>query len=59
MDKSTINYDRFDKVLKARMSDKRYIHSFNVAAEAQKLAKKYGADVKKARLAGMLPEKNS
>ena len=54
MDKSTINYDRFDKVLKARMSDKRYVHSFNVAVEAQKLAKKYGADVKKARLAGML-----
>ncbi len=54
MDKSKINYDRFDKVLKARMSEKRYIHSFNVAVEAQRLAKKYGADVEKARLAGML-----
>ncbi len=54
MDKSKINYERFDKVLKARMSDKRYIHSFNVSTEAQKLAKKYGADVEKARLAGIL-----
>lgn len=54
MDKSKINYNRFEKVLKARMSEKRYVHSFNVAAEAQRLAKKYGADVKKARLAGML-----
>ncbi len=54
MNKSTISYDRFDKVLKARMSEKRYIHSFNVAVEAQRLAAKYGADPEKARLAGML-----
>ena len=54
MDHSTINYDRFEKVLKARMSEKRYIHSYNVAVEGQRLAKKYGADVEKARLAGML-----
>ena len=54
MDKSTVNYERFDKVLRARMSEKRYIHSFNVAVEAQRLANKYGADPEKARLAGML-----
>ncbi len=54
MDTSTVNYERFDKVLKSRMGEKRYIHSQNVAAEAQRLAKKYGADVKKAKLAGML-----
>ena len=54
MNRSTVNYERFDKVLHARMSEKRYVHSFNVAVEAQRLAKKYGADEKKARLAGML-----
>lgn len=54
MDKSKIDYDRFDRVIKARMGEKRYIHSVNVAKEAQRLAKKYGADVDKAKLAGML-----
>lgn len=54
MNKSTVNYTRFDRVLKARMGEKRYIHSMNVAAEAQRLAKKYGADAEKARLAGTL-----
>ncbi len=54
MHKGTVSYERFDKVLKARMGDKRYIHSINVAEEAQRLAKKYGADVEKARLAGVL-----
>ncbi len=54
MNKGTVNYDRFDKVLKARMGEKRYIHSINVAVEAQRLAKKYGADVEKAKLAGVL-----
>lgn len=54
MDKSKINYDRFDRVIKARMGEKRYIHSVNVAKEAQRLAKKYGADIEKAKLAGML-----
>lgn len=54
MDKSAVNYDRFKKVLKARMGDKRYIHSLNVSDEAVRLAKKYGADEEKARLAGIL-----
>ncbi len=54
MNKGTINYARFDKVLKARMGEKRYIHSVNVAIEAQRLAKKYGADTDKAKLAGTL-----
>lgn len=54
MNKSKIDYNRFEKVLKARMGEKRYIHSANVATEAQRLAKKYGADKEKARLAGML-----
>ena len=54
MNKETINYGRFDKVLKARMGEKRYVHSVNVAEEAVRLAKKYGADADKARLAGTL-----
>lgn len=54
MNKSTVNYDRFHKVIRSRMGEKRYIHSVNVAAEAQRLAKKYGADVEKAKLAGLL-----
>lgn len=53
-DKSTINYDRFKKVLRARMGEKRYIHSCNVSDEAVRLAKKYGADEEKAKLAGLL-----
>lgn len=54
MNKSKLDYNRFEKVLNARMGEKRYIHSVNVAVEAQRLAKKYGADEQKARLAGML-----
>ncbi|MDP4119679.1 MAG: bis(5'-nucleosyl)-tetraphosphatase (symmetrical) YqeK [Bacillota bacterium] len=36
------------------MSEERYIHSINVATEAVFLAKKYGADEKKAEIAGIL-----
>ena len=54
MDKSTINYDRFKRVIKARMGEKRFVHSCNVADEAVRLAKKYGADEEKAHIAGLL-----
>lgn len=54
MDKTTVNYDRFRRVIRARMGEKRYIHSCNVSDEAVRLAKKYGADEEKARLAGLL-----
>lgn len=54
MDRSTVSYPRFQKVLKARMGDKRFQHSCNVSDEAVRLAKKYGADEEKARLAGYL-----
>jgi len=37
-----------------RLSEFRRIHSLNVSAEAVRLAEKYGADVEKARLAGLL-----
>ena len=36
------------------LSEKRAIHSINVAKEAVKLAEKYGADVEKAEIAGIL-----
>ena len=37
-----------------RLSDYRRLHSLNVSAEAVRLAEKYGGDVEKARLAGLL-----
>ena len=54
MNKTQINYPRLHKVLKARMGEKRYIHSCGVSEEAVRLAKKYGADEEKAKLAGLL-----
>ena len=36
------------------LSEHRRVHSMNVSAEAARLAEKYGADVEKARLAGLL-----
>lgn len=42
------------KLIKKRLSDKRYEHSLCVADEAVKLAKKYGADKEKAEIAGLL-----
>jgi len=44
----------YDAIIKSRLSEKRYIHSVNVAKEAVRLAKKYGADVEKAYIAGIL-----
>ena len=38
----------------SRLSERRRTHSLNVSAEAVRLAEKYGADVEKARLAGLL-----
>ncbi len=54
MNKGNVNYTRFQAVLKSRMSDKRFIHSVAVADEAVRLAKKYGADEEKAKIAGLL-----
>ena len=44
----------YDKIIKERLSSKRYEHSKNVSKEAVRLAKKYGADVEKAEIAGIL-----
>lgn len=47
-------YDEYKAILKDRLNEKRYYHSLCVADEAVRLAEKYGADTKKAYLAGLL-----
>ncbi len=44
----------YKKILKGKLSDKRYKHSVNVSKTAVYLAKRHGADEKKAKLAGLL-----
>ena len=49
-----IDSEEIKSLLKERLSKKRYNHSLNVATEAQRLARLYGADPVKAYLAGLL-----
>ena len=49
-----MTFDNYKSIIKSRMGKKRYTHSLNVAKAAQQLAIKYGADVKKAMVAGIL-----
>lgn len=51
---SILTFDDYKKIIKERMGKNRYIHSINVAKAAEGLAKKYGADIEKARIAGIL-----
>ncbi len=44
----------YEEIISKRMKTARFKHSKNVAKEAVRLAKKYGADVKKAEIAGIL-----
>ena len=46
--------DEIKAVLKNRMNEHRYEHSLNVVKRAAFLAEKYGADVEKARFAGLI-----
>lgn len=46
--------DEYKNIIKERLSEKRYHHCVCVAKEAVRLAKKYGADEKKAEIAGIL-----
>lgn len=46
--------DKYYELAKSRLSERRYIHSVNVAKAAVKLAIKYGDDVLKAETAGIL-----
>ena len=44
----------YEEIISQRMKSARFKHSKNVAKEAVRLAKKYGADVEKAEIAGIL-----
>lgn len=46
--------DIYHKILKQNLTEKRYTHCVNVAQKAVYLAKRYGADVNKAEIAGLL-----
>ncbi|NLO89275.1 MAG: HD domain-containing protein [Clostridia bacterium] len=47
-------WDRYEEALRKRVKSRRFEHSKSVSAEAAALAKKYGADVEAAMLAGLL-----
>lgn len=44
----------YEKIIKPLMGEKRFKHCLNVSKSAQYLAKKYGADIESARIAGIL-----
>ncbi len=48
------NYKRMKHLLMKRVSPSRYVHSLSVAKTARSLAKAYGYDERKARMAGLL-----
>lgn len=49
-----MNVKEYEKIIRPRLKDARFEHSKNVSKEAVRLAKKYGADVEKAAIAGIL-----
>lgn len=55
------NYDEYKSILRERLNENRYYHSLCVADEAKRLAEKYGGDIEKCYLAGLLHDitKNS
>ena len=54
MAENKTDYDSLKEVLRQRLNEKRYYHSLCVADEAKRLAEKYGGDIEKAYLAGLL-----
>lgn len=46
--------EEYKRILKSKLTQKRYEHCLNVSKKAVYLAKKYGADVNKAKIAGLL-----
>ncbi len=46
--------DELKSIIKPRMGKKRYVHSLNVAKAAQQLAIKYGENIEKSIIAGVL-----
>lgn len=49
-----MTYEQYEQEVKRRLTQGRFYHSQCVAAEAEKLARRYGADPEKARLCGIL-----
>ncbi len=49
-----MTYEQCEREARRHLTDKRFYHSQCVAAEAARLARRYGADVEKARLCGIL-----
>lgn len=47
-------FDKYEKLIKERLSKKRFTHSMNVAEACYSLAERYGADKKRCYLAGLL-----
>lgn len=45
---------QFIEIIRGRLGEKRFLHSLAVSEEAQRLAKRYGADPAKAKTAGIL-----
>ena len=49
-----MTYEQYEQEVKRHLTQGRFYHSQCVAAEAEKLARRYGADLEKARLCGIL-----
>ena len=49
-----MDLDIYKEIIRERLTPKRYEHSLNVSEEAMRLAKRYGANVEKAAIAGIL-----
>ncbi len=47
-------YSKYIEILKSKLTEKRFYHSLCVANESERLAKKYGGDIKTCYLAGLL-----
>lgn len=52
--RGTMDFAQLEAEVKTHLTEKRFYHSQCVAAEAVQLAERYGANVEKARLAGIL-----
>ena len=49
-----MTYEQYEQEVQRHLTEKRFYHSQCVAQEGARLAQRYGADVEKARLAGIL-----
>ncbi len=52
--RETMDFSQLEREVKTHLTERRFYHSQCVAEEAARLARRYGADVEKARLAGIL-----